>query len=55
MSMSGCDRAVAEQDRLGHDVLGQDLDARLDHHDRVAGAGDDEVELRLGELRCRSG
>ena len=43
-------RAVAEQDRLGHDVLGQELGARLDHHDRVAGAGDDEVELRLGEL-----
>ena len=50
-SISGCDRAVAEQDRLGHDVLGEDLHARLDHHDGVAGAGDDEVELRVGELR----
>ena len=44
------DRPVGEHDRLGHHVLGQDLDARLDHHDRVAGAGDDEVELRLDEL-----
>ena len=43
-------RAVAEQDRLGHDGLGQELGARLDHHDRVAGAGDDEVELGLLEL-----
>ena len=42
--------AMAEQDGLGHDVLGQELGARLDHHDRVAGAGDDEVELRLLEL-----
>ena len=48
-------RAVPEQDGLGHDVLGQDLDARLDHHDRVAGARDDEVELRLRELAGRSG
>ena len=42
--------AVAEQDRLGHDVLGQELGARLDHHDRVARAGDDQVELRVREL-----
>ena len=42
--------AMAEQDRLGHDGLGQELGARLDHHDRVARAGDDEVELRVGEL-----
>ncbi len=41
---------MAEQDGLGHDVLGQELGARLDHHDRVARARDDEVELRLGEL-----
>ena len=45
--------AVAEQDRLGHDGLGQELGARLDHHDRVARAGDDEVELRVGELAVR--
>ena len=44
------DRPVGEHDRLGHHVLGQDLDAGLDHHDRVAGAGHDQVELRLGEL-----
>ena len=48
-------RAVAEQDGLGHDVLGQELGARLDHHDRVARAGDDQVELRVRELGCRSG
>ena len=47
------DGAVAEEDGLGHDVLGEDLDARLDHHDGVAGAGDDEVELRVRELRVR--
>ena len=41
---------MAEQDRLGHDVLGQELRAGLDHHDRVARAGDDQVELRLLEL-----
>ena len=44
------ERAVAEQDGLGHDVLGQELRAGLDHHDRVARAGDDQVELRLLEL-----
>ena len=46
-------RAVPEQDRLGHDVLGEDLHARLDHHDRVARARDDEVELGVGELGVR--
>ena len=44
------ERAMTEQDGLGHHVLGQELGARLDHHDRVPGAGDDEVELRLFEL-----
>ena len=43
-------RAVSEQDGLGHDVFGQELGARLDHHDRVPGARDDEVELGLLEL-----
>ncbi len=43
-------RAMPEQDRLGHDVLGQELGAGLDHHDRVAGARDDQVELRVREL-----
>ena len=47
------DRAVPEEDGLGHDVLGKDLDARLDHHDGVAGARDDQVELGVGELRVR--
>ena len=50
MSIERLERAVAEQDRLGHDGLGQELGAGLDHHDRVARAGDDQVELRLGEL-----
>ena len=44
------ERAMPEQDRLGHDVLGQEVRARLDHHDRVARAGDDQVELRVLEL-----
>ena len=47
--------AMAEQDGLGHDVLGQEVRAGLDHHDRVARAGDDQVELGFLELRCRSG
>ena len=47
------ERAVAEHDRVGHDRLGQDLGAGLDHHDRVAGARDDEVELRLRQLAHR--
>ncbi len=42
--------AMPEQDRLGHDGFRQELGARLDHHDRVARAGDDQVELRVGEL-----
>ena len=46
-------RPVPEEDGLGHDVLGEDLDARLDHHDRVAGARDDEVELGVLELGVR--
>src|SRR5450759_268859 len=37
--------AVAEEDGIGHDVFGNDLGAGLDHHDRVAGAGDDEVYI----------
>ena len=49
------ERAMAEQDRLGHDVLGQELRAGLDHHDRVTRAGDDQVELRVRELGCGSG
>jgi len=41
---------MAEQDRLRHDVLRQELRSSLDHHDRVARAGDDEVELRALEV-----
>ena len=44
------DGAVAEQDGLGHHVFRQQVRARLDHHDRVAGAGDDQVELGVLEL-----
>ena len=44
---------MSEQDRLGHDVLGQELGSGLDHHDRLARAGDDEIELRFGQLRNR--
>ena len=42
--------AVAVGDGIGHDRLRQDLGAGLHHHDRLAGAGHDEVELALGEL-----
>ena len=41
---------MPEQDGLGHHVLGQEVGAGLDHHDRVAGAGDDQVEIGLAEL-----
>ena len=44
------ERAVAEEDGLGHDVFGQQLGAGLDHHDRVTRARDDQVELRLRQL-----
>ena len=54
-SMSGWSDAVAEQDGLGHDVLGQELGAGLDHHDRVARAGDDQVELASRRAGCTSG
>src|SRR4029079_8950257 len=47
------ERAMAEQDRLGHDVLGQELLARLYDHDRVARPGDDQVELGLLDLAVR--
>ena len=39
--------AVTEQDRLGHDVLGQELGPGLDHHQPFAAARDDQVELAL--------
>ena len=46
----GLEGAMPEHDRLGHHVLGQDAGTGLDHHDRVAGAGDHQVQLRLGQL-----
>jgi hypothetical protein len=42
--------AVTPGDGVEHDRLGQDLGPGLDHHDRVTGAGHDEVELALVEL-----
>ncbi len=38
---------------LGHDVLGQELRAALDHDHGVAGAGQDHVQLAVGQLRGR--
>jgi len=45
--------ALAVLDRIGHDRLGQNLCAGLDHHDRVAGTRHDEVERALGQLAGR--
>ena len=42
--------AVAEEDRVGHHVFGDDRGAGLDHHDRVAGARDDEVDVGVLEV-----
>ena len=44
---------MAVRDGVRHDGLRQDLGARLDHHDRLARAGHDEVELALGQLAVR--
>ena len=44
---------VAEHDGAEHDLFRQHLGLRLDHEDRVLGAGDDEIELRVLELRSR--
>ena len=41
---------VAEHDGAEHVVLGELLGLGFDHQHRVGGAGDDEVELRLGHL-----
>ena len=49
------DRAVGEHDRAEHLLFGQLLGFGFDHHHRVAGAGDDEVELAFGDLRSGSG
>ena len=42
--------AMAEHDGLEHLLLGQFLGFRLDHHDGITGAGDDEVQLALGHF-----
>ncbi len=44
---------VAEEDRVGHDVFGHDRCAGLDHHDGVAGAGDDQVDVRALKITHR--
>ena len=41
---------MAEHDGAEHDVLGQLVGLRLDHQHRVAGAGDDEVELGFDQF-----
>ena len=42
---------MGEHHGAEHLVLGQLLGLGFDHHHRVAGAGDDQVELAFGELR----
>ena len=44
-SMHRLERTVAEHDGAEHDVFGEFLGFRLDHQDRFARTGDDEVEL----------
>ncbi len=41
---------VAEEDRLEHVVLGDQVGLPLDHHHRVAGAGDDDFDIAFGHL-----
>ena len=41
-------RVVREHHRAEHDLFGQLLGLGFDHHHRVAGGGDDEVELARG-------
>ncbi len=45
--------AMAEEDGVGHDVFGNDRGAGLDHHDGVASAGDDQVDVRALEVADR--
>jgi len=44
------ERPVAEQDCVGHDVLGDDRSPGLAHHDRVSRAGDHEIDIRAGQI-----
>ncbi len=46
----GLEMLVAEHHGLKHDLLGQLVRFGLDHHDRVAGAGHDEIKLALGHV-----
>ncbi len=46
---------VAEHDGAEHDLLGQLLGFRFDHQHAFAGAGDDQVELRVRQLVELSG
>ncbi len=44
------ERAMAEGHRTQHDFFGEFARLGLDHQHALAGAGDDEIELRAGEL-----
>ena len=46
----GLQRLVRGEQRLEKDLIRQHAGAALDHHDGVAAAGDDQVEIALGEL-----
>ena len=46
---------VGEHDRAEHDVFRQLLGFGFDHHHRIGGAGDDQVELAFLDLRSGSG
>ena len=50
MSMSGCRARWPKRMASAMTSSGRSLAPGLDHHDRVAGAGDDQVELRVREL-----
>src|SRR6185437_3651053 len=45
--------AVGEHDGAEHLLLGQLLGFGFDHHHRIAGAGDDQVEVAFGDLALR--
>ncbi len=49
----GLQGAVAEEDRVRHDIFGDDRGACLDHHDGVAGARDDEIDVGALEVADR--
>ena len=46
-------RLVREHHRAEHDVLGQLLGLRFDHHHRIVGRGDHQVELAGGDFAVR--